>query len=79
MIENSIEVRTIIKKSIIHDVNSLDFSFIHLHDKRDFVLADPIRDSKNVYKIYTNELTMDEYRTDYERFINISKVYNTEK
>ena len=77
MIENNIEVRTIIKKSIIHDVNSLDFSFIHLHDKRDFVLADPIRDSKNVYKIYTNELTMDEYRTDYERFINKSKVYNT--
>ena len=77
MIENHIEVRTIIKKSIIHDINSLDFSFIHLHDRRDFVLADPIRDSKNVYKIYTNELTMDEYRTDYERFINKSKVYNT--
>ena len=75
MIENNIEVRIIIKNTIIHDINSLDFSFIHLHDKRDFVLADPIRDSKNVYKIYTNELTMDEYRTDYERFINKSKVY----
>ena len=78
MTEHHIEVRTILKENIIHDVNSLDFTFIHLHDKRDFVLADPIRDSKDVYKIYTNELTMDEYRTDYERFINKSKVYNTE-
>ena len=77
MLEHNIKVRTITKENIIHDVNSLDFSFIHLHDKRDFVLADPIRDSKDVYKIYTNELTMDEYRTDYERFINTSKVYNT--
>ncbi len=77
MIEYNIEVRIVIKEKIIHDVNSLDFSFIHLHDKRDFVLADPIRDSKNVYKIYTNELTMDEYRTDYEKFIKISKVYSS--
>ena len=78
MIEHHIEVRTVLKEEIIHDVNSLDFSFIHLHDKRDFVLADPIRDSKDVYKIYTNELTMDEYRTDYERFINKSTIYTTE-
>ena len=78
MIEQNIEVRTIIKEEIVHDVDSLNFSFIHLHDNRDFVLADPVRDSKNVYKIYTNELTMDEYRTDYESFINKSKVYNTE-
>ena len=78
MIEHNIEVRIVIKEKIIHDVNSLDFSFIHLHDKRDFVLADPIRDSKDVYKIHTNELTMDEYRTDYERFIDKSKVYNAE-
>ncbi len=75
MIEHNIEVRTILKKNIINDVNSLNFSFIYLQDNRDFVLADPIRDSKNVYKIYTNELTMDEYRTDYERFVEKSKIY----
>ncbi len=76
MTEHNIEVRTILKKDIINDVNSLDFSFIYLHDKRDFVLADPIRDSKDVYKIYINELTMDEYRTDYEKFIERSRVYS---
>jgi hypothetical protein len=74
----NIIVRVIEEEKIIHKVNSTDFSFIDLNDKRDFVLADPIRDSKNVYKLFTDELTMDEYRTDYQRFITMSKVYNAE-
>ena len=78
MQKHHIEVRTIQEQTIINRVNSIDFSFIHLNDKRDFVLADPIRDSKDVYKLFTDELTMDEYRTDYKRFIEMSKVYNTE-
>jgi len=77
MIEHGIHVRIIQKEKIIHKVDSLDFIFIHLNDRRDFVLADPIRDSKDVYKLFTNELTMDEYRTDYQRFMAKSKVYNT--
>jgi hypothetical protein len=78
MMEHGINVRIIEKEKIIHKVDSLDFIFIHLNDKRDFVLADPLRDSKDVYKLFTNELTMDEYRTDYQRFMGKSKVYNTE-
>jgi hypothetical protein len=74
----NIIVRIIEEEKIIHKVNSTDFSFIDLNDKRDFVLADPIRDSKNVYKLFTDKLTMDEYRTDYQRFITMSRVYNTE-
>jgi hypothetical protein len=74
----NIKVRIIEEEKIVHKVNSTDFSFIHLNDKRDFVFADPIRDSKDVYKIFTDELTMDEYRTDYQRFIMMSRVYNAE-
>jgi hypothetical protein len=77
MIQKNIEVRLIQKKVIANIVDSLDFSFIHLNDSRDFVLADPIRDSKDVYKLFIDELTMDEYRTDYQRFLEKSKVYNT--
>ena len=78
MQKHNIEVRVIEEEKIINKVDSIDFSFIHLDDKRDFVLVDPIRDSKDVYKLFTNELTMDEYRTDYKRFIELSRVYNTE-
>lgn len=77
MHQNNIEVRLIDKDIIINIVDSLDFNFIHLNDERDFVLADPIRDSKDVYKLFIDELTMDEYRTDYQRFLEKSKVYNT--
>lgn len=78
MRQNHIEVRLIDKTLIMNTVDSLDFSFIHLNDVRDFVLADPIRDSKDVYKLFIDELTMDEYRTDYQRFLEKSKVYNAE-
>jgi hypothetical protein len=78
MKQNHIEVRLIEKHLIENTVDSLDFSFIHLNDARDFVLADPIRDSKDVYKLFIDELTMDEYRTDHQRFLEKSKVYNAE-
>jgi len=78
MQKHNIEVRVIQEEKIVHKVDSTDFTFIHLNDKRDFVLADPIRDSKDVYKLFIDELTMDEYRTDYQRFIEMSKVYNAE-
>jgi hypothetical protein len=78
MKQNNIEVRLIDKHLIENTVDSLDFTFIHLNDARDFVLADPIRDSKDVYKLFIDELTMDEYRTDYQRFLEKSKVYNAE-
>ena len=77
MVQNNIKVRLIENTSIKNMVDSLDFCFIHLNDERDFVLADPIRDSKDVYKLFIDELTMDEYRTDYQRFLEKSKVYNT--
>jgi len=78
MKQNNIEVRLIEKHLIENTVDSLDFTFIHLNDERDFVLADPIRDSKDVYKLFIDKLTMDEYRTDYQRFLEKSKVYNAE-
>ncbi len=76
MQQHHIDVRLIEKKSIINEVNSLDFSFIHLNNQLDFVLADPIRDSKDVYKLFINKLTIDEYRTDYQKFIEKSQKYN---
>jgi len=78
MKEQGIEVRMIEKEKIVHEVDSLDFIFIHLNDSRDFVLADPIRDSKDVYKLFTNELTMDEYRTDYQLFMAQSRGYRVD-
>ena len=69
LIEHNIEVYLVNRDEIINEVNSLDFIFIDLGDKRDFVLADPIRDSKEVYKIFTNDVTMDEYKTDYQKFL----------
>jgi len=73
MQEHQISIRMIEKKKIVHEVNSLDFIFIQLNDKRDFVFADPIRDSKDVYKLFINKTTMDEYRTDYQKFLEKSK------
>ena len=72
MKKHAIEVRLVEKQSIVHEVNSLDFMFIHLGDERDFVLADPIRDSKDVFKLFIDEVTMDEYRIDYEKILDKS-------
>jgi len=73
--KESIEVRLVRKDRIIHKINSLDFFFIHIGDERDFVLADPIRDNKDVFKLFINEVTMDEYRIDYRKIIDESRVY----
>ena len=70
-----INIYTVEEEDIFHEIDSIDFAFIHLNDRRDFVLADPIRDSKNVYKLFINELTMDEYRTDYQKILKKSKPY----
>jgi len=75
MQEHHIKVRLIHQERIANSVNSLDFSFIHLNDERDFVLADPIRDSKDVYKLFIDTLTMDEYKTDYQKFLLKSTPY----
>jgi hypothetical protein len=77
LVRHGIEVRTVAKHEIIQEVNSVDFLFIHLDDPRDFVLADPLRDSKEVYKLFCNELTMDEYRSDYQKILNQSHCYAT--
>ncbi len=63
------------KEKIIHKVNSLDFFFIHLGDERDFVLADPIRDNKDVFKLFINEVTLDEYRSDYRKIDAKSELF----
>jgi len=73
--KESIEVRLVRKDRIIHKINSLDFFFIHIGDERDFVLADPIRDNKDVFKLFINEVTIDEYRIDYRKIIDESRVY----
>ena len=65
--EHNVEVKVVEKEKIVHDVNSLDFFFIHLGDDRDFVLADPIRDNKDVFKLFINKVTLDEYRSDYRK------------
>jgi hypothetical protein len=69
LIDNHIKVYIVNRNEIINDVNSLNFIFLNLRDKRDFVLADPIRDNKDVYKLFTNNITMDEYKTDYQKFL----------
>jgi len=76
MYQHQINVRTVIEEKIIQEVDSLDFTFIHTRDKRDFVLVDPIRDSKDVYKLFIDELTMDEYRTDYQKILASSNAYS---
>jgi len=68
-------VRLAKKERVIHKVNSLDFCFIYIGDERDFVLADPIRDNKDVFKLFINEVNMDEYRIDYQRIIYESFIY----
>ena len=75
MKKHHINVRTIEEFPITHEVNSLNFSFIHLNTQEDFVLADPIRDSKDVYKIFIDELTMEEYRLDYYRILEQSEAF----
>ena len=77
-LEKNIEIYLVNRNDIINEVNSLDFIFIDLKDKRDFVLADPIRDSKDVYKLFTNDINMDEYKIDYQRFLRKSiKIKNS--
>jgi len=68
-------VRVVEKEKVINKVNSLDFFFIYLGDERDFVLADPIRDNKDVFKLFINETTMDEYRIDYRKIIYESIIW----
>jgi len=77
MKEQNITIRVVNKKKIIHEVNSLDFFFIHLKDERDFVLADPIRDNKDVFKLFINEVMLDEYRTDYRKILQKSQLFNS--
>ena len=72
-----IAVRIVEKEKVIHEVNSLDFLFIHLEDERDFVLADPIRDNKDVFKLFINEVTLDEYRTDYRKILKKSYLFES--
>lgn len=73
--KEKLTVRLIKRDTIIHKVNSLDFFFIYMGDERDFVLADPIRDSKDVFKLFINEVTMDEYRIDYRKILYESRIY----
>ena len=79
MQEHNVEVKVVEKEKIVHKVNSLDFFFIHLGDERDFVLADPIRDNKDVFKLFINEVTLDEYRSDYRMIDKKSKVFFKDK
>jgi len=72
MKEHQITVKIVAKETIINEINSIDFFFIHLKDSHDFVLADPLRDNKDVYKLFTNRLTMEEYRIDYQTILNKS-------
>jgi hypothetical protein len=75
LLEEGVEIRIVNKERVIHKVNSLDFFFIHLKDERDFVLADPIRDNKEVFKLFINEVTMDEYHTDYRKIVDESTIF----
>jgi len=74
MTKESLVVRLVKKDRVIHKVNSLDFFFIYTGDERDFVLADPIRDNKDVFKLFINKVTMDEYRIDYRKIIYESRI-----
>ena len=73
--KESLVVRLVKKERVIHKINSLDFFFIYIGDERDFVLADPIRDNKDVFKLFINKVTMDEYRIDYRKIIYESSIY----
>ncbi len=73
--KESISLRLVKKDKIIHKINSLDFFFIYTGDERDFVMADPIRDNKDVFKLFINKVTMDEYKIDYGKIIYESRVF----
>lgn len=75
MHKHHISLHLVSKKSILHEVNSIDFFFIHEGTEEDFVFADPLRDSKDVYKIFINSVTMEEYRIDYQKILNKSIEY----
>jgi hypothetical protein len=70
----NIKTKVVERIDIIYEVNSLNFAFINIGDKRDFVLADPLRDNKDVYKLFTDEITMDEYRVDYAKILSKSRL-----
>jgi len=69
LLDHHVRLYEVSREAIVHEVNSVDFIFIDLGDARDFVLADPIRDSKEVYKLFTNEVIMDEYKSDYQKIL----------
>jgi len=77
--KNGIRVRVVEKDKIINQVNSIDFAFIKDNGENNFVLADPLRDSKDVYKIFINSITMEEYYSDYYKILKYSKPYNIKK
>ena len=70
--KHNIKIKLVQKNTIVNEVNSLDFAFIHIGDQRDFVLADPLRDSKDVFKLFIDEVTMEEYRIDYRKILDKS-------
>jgi len=76
MSKRGIDIRVVKKDKIINQVNSIDFAFIKTGTREDFVLADPLRDSKDVYKVFTNIITMEEYYSDYYKIFSNSEVYN---
>jgi len=69
LLSHNIKLHTVAYEEIVHEVNSIDFLFINLGDHRDFVLADPLRDSKEVYKLFIHEEIMDEYKSDYQKLL----------
>ena len=75
MVERKINIRVVKKSDIIEEVNSIDFAFIDTKTENDFVLADPLRDSKDVYKIFINSITMEEYHSDYYKIYTKSTPY----
>ena len=74
--EQDILVKVVEKEQVINSVNSLDFFFIDLGDERDFVLADPIRDNKEVFKLFINKVTLDEYHSDYRKIFSKSSDFS---
>ena len=72
MHKHNILVRVVSRDDVLHHINSVDFFFIHLNDERDFVLTDPLRDNKEVFKLFTNRVTMEEYRIDYQTILEKS-------
>jgi hypothetical protein len=75
IVKKGVKVKIVEKDKIIHQVNSIDFAFIKDSNKNNFVIADPLRDSKDVYKIFTNSVTMEEYYSDYYKILKYSILY----